>query len=81
MRTFKILQERVARFNADSEIQGLLREIRNRDEQLEGLMGGYTSANASAIAALQIDRVGIGAEGRQYEKLDQLTTELLLGVR
>jgi xylose isomerase len=81
MRTFKILQERVARFNADAEIQGLLKEIRNRDAQLEGLMGGYSTANANAISGLDIDRVGIGAEGRQYEKLDQLTTELLLGVR
>ncbi|MGV3722041.1 MAG: xylose isomerase [Actinomycetota bacterium] len=81
MRTFKILQERVARFNADGEIQGLLKEIRNRDAQLEGLMSGYSTANANAISGLEIDRVGIGAEGRQYEKLDQLTTELLLGVR
>jgi len=81
MRTFKILQERVARFNADSEIQGLLKEIRNRDAHLEGLMSGYSTANASAIGELDIDRVGIGAEGRQYERLDQLTVELLLGVR
>jgi xylose isomerase len=81
MRTYKILQEKVARFNADSEIQGLLKEIRARDAELEGLMSGYSTANAKAIGALEIDRVKIGGEGRQYEKLDQLTVELLLGVR
>lgn len=81
MRTFKILQEKVRRFNADPEITGLLAEIRSRDAELERLMGGYSAANAGAISALDIDRKGIGAQGRQYEKLDQLTIEVLLGVR
>ncbi len=81
MRTYKILQEKVARFNADTEIQGLLAEIRAKDERLQGLMSGYSKANADAIRALNIDRVAVGATGRGYEKLDQLTTEVLLGVR
>jgi len=81
MRTFKILQEKVRQFNADAEIQGLLAEIRAGDAHLESLMSGYSKANAVALGALDIDRKGIGAKGRRYEKLDQLTTELLLGVR
>jgi len=81
MRTYKILQEKVRRFNADAEIQGLLGEIRARDERLSGLMGFYSRENAEAIRALEIDRKAVAAEGRQYEKLDQLTTEVLLGVR
>lgn len=81
MRTFKILQEKVKKFNADAEIQGLLSEIRAKDETLQGLMGGYSKANADAIKGLNIDRVAVGAAGRGYEKLDQLTTEVLLGVR
>lgn len=81
MRTFKILQEKVRQFNADTEIQELLAEIRAGDAELESLMAGYSKANADALGALEIDRKGIGAKGRRYEKLDQLTTELLLGVR
>ncbi len=81
MRTYKILQEKVRRFNADPDIQGLLGQIRARDAALEGLMGGYSKSNADAIGALNIDRVAVGAAGRQYEKLDQLTIEVLLGVR
>jgi xylose isomerase len=81
MRTFKILQEKVRRFNADGEIQGLIREIRAGDANLEGLMKGYSKQNADALSAAQIDRVQVGAQGRRYERLDQLTTELLLGVR
>jgi len=81
MRTYKILQEKVRRFNADAEIQGLLGEIRAGDPRLEGLMGSYSKANADAIGALDIDRVAVGKQGRRYEKLDQLTTEVLLGAR
>ena len=81
MRTYKILQEKVVRFNADTEIRGLLADIRTRDAGLEELMASYSVRNAEAIAALDIDRKAAGAKGRGYEKLDQLTTELLLGVR
>jgi xylose isomerase len=81
MRTYKILQEKVRRFNADAEIQGLLREIRAGDDRLEALMRAYSRGNADAIGALNVDRVGLGARGRRYEKLDQLTTEVLLGIR
>jgi xylose isomerase len=81
MRSFKILQEKARRFNADAEIQGLLQEIRAGDAELERLMSGYSKQNADAIGALQIDRVGLGARGRRYERLDQLTMELLMGVR
>jgi len=81
MRTYKILQEKVRRFNADAEIQGLLAEIRAGDPRLEGLMAAYSRANAAALGALEVDRVAEGRRGRRYEKLDQLATELLLGVR
>ena len=81
MRTFKLLQEKVRRFNADGEIQGLLSEIRAGDSRLEGLMSGYSKANADALSGEDFDRIALGAKGRRYEKLDQLTTELLLGVR
>ena len=81
MRTYKILQEKVRRFNADAEIQGLLAEIRAGDPHLEGLMAGYSKASANALGGIGFDRPGLGARGRRYEKLDQLATELLLGVR
>src|SRR5438045_525332 len=74
MRTYKILQEKVRKFNADPEIAGLLAEIRAGDPELEGWMRGYSKASADALSGLQIDRPGIGARGRRYEKLDQLTT-------
>jgi xylose isomerase len=81
MRTYLILKEKAERFNADAEIQGLLAEINADDGSMERFMGGYSPQKAVALKAHQFDREGLGARGMQYEKLDQLTNELLLGVR
>lgn len=81
MRTFKILEEKVQQFNADSEIQGLLAEIRAEDAQLQAQMSTYSAENAVALGALEVDRIAVGAKGLRYEKLDQLAVEVLLGVR
>jgi xylose isomerase len=38
-------------------------------------------AGPDALLAREFDRAAISAKGLNYEKLDQLTTEVLLGVR
>jgi xylose isomerase len=81
MRSYLILKEKAQRFNADAEIQGLLREIRARDEGLEATMRAYSRENAKKLRDLSVDRPALGARGCGYEKLDQLTIEVLLGVR
>lgn len=81
MRTYLILKEKAARFNADPEIQGLLKAINADDGSLSYLKGGYTKENAARLRAETFDRAALGARGFPYEKLDQLTIELLLGVR
>lgn len=81
MRSYLILKEKAQRFNADAEIQGLLRAIRARDEGLEATMRAYSRENAKKLRDLPVDRPALGARGCGYEKLDQLTIEVLLGVR
>jgi xylose isomerase len=81
MRTYLILKERAARFNADAEIQGLLAEIQADDGSMDKFKGAYTAERASALKAHPFDRVALGQRGMKYEKLDQLVNELLLGVR
>jgi xylose isomerase len=80
MRTYLILREKVARFNADAEIQALLAELRER-----GAVGGervrYSPESARALKDQPFDLDGLRARGYAYERLDQLTMELLLGVR
>lgn len=46
-----------------------------------GSTGAYTAGKAAALKSRAFDRQALGARGMQYEKLDQLVNELLLGVR
>jgi xylose isomerase len=80
MRTYLILKEKVARFNADKEIQGLLGELSKRGAA-RGLRVTYTKERAQAIRDEKFELEALRAKGYGYEKLDQLTMELLLGVR
>jgi xylose isomerase len=81
MRTYLILKEKAAQFNADEEIQGLLAEI-NADRGDAGrFLTSYSANAAEALKAHTFDREAIAARGLGYEKLDQLTNELLMGIR
>jgi xylose isomerase len=81
MRTYLILKEKARQFNADAEIQALLAEIHADDGQFAYLEGGYSSDKAARLKDEAFDRVALGARHLPYEQLDQLTIELLLGVR
>ncbi|HOC20669.1 MAG TPA: xylose isomerase [Anaerolineae bacterium] len=81
MRTYLILKEKAARFNADPEIQALLAEINADDGALAPLCGAYTPEKAAALKAQPFDRRALAGRGLHYERLDQLTIDLLLGVR
>lgn len=81
MRTYLILKEKAAQFNADSEIQSLLAEILADDGSMDEFKGHYSTAKAMALRAHTFDRAALGQRGQPYERLDQLVVELLLGVR
>jgi xylose isomerase len=77
MRTYLILKERAERWNADAEIQALVREA----SKGEPLLSTYSAKNTEKLLAQSFDRAEIASKGLGYEKLDQLTMEVLLGVR
>mgnify|MGYP001026362208 FL=1 len=81
MRTYLILKEKARRFDEDAEIQALLAEITADDGAMAPFQGGYSREKAAALKAHSFDRVLLGRRGLAYERLDQLTNELLLGVR
>ncbi len=81
MRTYLILKEKAQRWNADPEIQALLAEINADDGSMAPFLGKYSRETANALKAYAFDRVGLGKRGWKYERLDQLTMEILLGVR
>lgn len=81
MRTYLMLKEKAAQFNADKEVQTLLAEINADDGTMSQYFGKYSSEKASALKAQAFDRVTLGKRGLKYERLDQLTINILLGMR
>jgi xylose isomerase len=79
MRTYLILKEKAAQWDADPEIQALLAEVNPADGSVAAYFGKYTAVKAAALKAQSFDRAAIASRGLKYERLDQLTINLLLG--
>ena len=81
MRTYLILKEKAVKWNADKEIQAIVAEINADDGSMNQYFGKYSTEKAKALKGQAFDRSVIAGRGLKYEKLDQLTVELLLGAR
>lgn len=81
MRTYLILKEKAKRWNEDKEIQDLLKAVKRTDPELEALCKGYSADKAKALKARAFDRKAICGHPLPYERLDQLTCEIIYGVR
>ena len=75
------MKEKTEQFNADQELKSLLAEINGEDASLNQYFGKYSADKANALKEQTFDRNAISRRGLKYERLDQLTVELLLGVR
>ena len=73
MRNYLILKEKARQFREDQEVQGLLAEIRATQT--------HTDLTAEEIKTFQFDRSELTNKHLPYERLDQLTIDILLGVR
>jgi xylose isomerase, Arthrobacter type len=80
MRNYLILKEKARQFDEDKEIKSLLGEITNGAGSIEPL-GRYSSENAKRVKELPLDRAELARKTLPYERLDQLTVDILLGVR
>ena len=80
MRTYLILKEKVAQFDADPDIQSLLRDLAERGAKA-GARYKFSKELASSIKDEQFDLPAMRDHGYAYERLDQLTMEILFGVR
>src|SRR5437588_1942516 len=74
IRSYLILREKVAAFNADQEIQQLLQGLREDNPASERL-------TAKQLQGEHYDPDRLSARKLGYQRLDQLTFELLAGVR
>jgi xylose isomerase len=79
MRTYLILKEKGERWNADPEIKALLAEIAETDG--DGGGAKYSAQGAGELLSSSFDRRQLSSRGLKYERLDQLTIDILLGVR
>jgi xylose isomerase len=80
MRTYLILKDKAARWNADKEIQAILKEITsNHGASIQ--TDRYSKKNGGTLLAHGFDLKAILDRRLPYERLDQLTVDIMLGVR
>jgi xylose isomerase len=77
MRTYLILKHKSEQWNSDPEIKALMAEI---EETNSGGAHRYSPQDAEQLLARPFDRASMASKGLKYERLDQLTTDILLGV-
>jgi xylose isomerase len=80
MRTYIIMKEKVHLFNENKEIQGLIKEIHGANPTHKGLMAKFSKEGAKKLKDMTFDVNALAGRKLPYERLDQLVTELLLGV-
>jgi xylose isomerase len=80
MRTYLILKEKAAQWNADREIQSILEDISAKTNGVP-CAGPYSASRASALLNHAFDKDAITRKRLPYERLDQLTIDVLLGTR
>lgn len=80
MRTYLILKQKACRWNSDKEIQAILEEIACASNGTPQV-GRYSKQGASALLSHVFDKDVIMEKRLPYERLDQLTVDILTGAR
>ena len=80
MRTYLILKEKAARWNADAEIQAILKDVHAPSQRTPDA-APFSAAGARTLLGHEFNRATLAEKKLPYERLDQLTIEVLLGAR
>jgi xylose isomerase len=80
MRTYLILKEKAEEWNADREIQAILKEI-SADTNGTPQVSKYSKSGATTLLAHTFNKNAMMKKKLPYERLDQLTVDILLGAR
>src|SRR3984957_15633314 len=78
MRTYLILKQKAAQWNANPTIQTILREISAPSAGTPAI-ARYSKAGSAALLAHVFDKDAMATKRLPYELLDQLTVDILLG--
>ena len=77
MRTYLILKEKGRVWNSHPGIREILDEI---DEANSAAAPEYSDSSAADLLGREFDRKALASKGLMYERLDQLTMDILFGV-
>ena len=80
MRTYLIFKQKARRWNTDKEIQALLREA-SGSANGSPKVGCYSRKHAATLLSHRFDKEAMLKKKLPYERLDQLTVDILAGVR
>jgi xylose isomerase len=80
MRTYLILKEKAQQWNEDKEIQAILKNI-NSARKGAPPVERYSKKITAGLLAHEFDKDEMMGKRLPYERLDQLTVDILLGVR
>jgi xylose isomerase len=78
MRSYLILKDKAARWNANAEIQSILRELGKAASGIPAV-GKFSKQGSAALLNHEFNKDQILKKRLPYERLDQLTIDLLLG--
>jgi xylose isomerase len=80
MRTYLILKEKAEQWNADKEIRQILKHIEAETENIPAV-DNYSRKGTTALLGYSFDKNKIAKKRLPYERLDQITVDILLGAR
>jgi xylose isomerase len=78
MRTYLILKDKADQWNNNTEIKAIRDAFASSNG--ESIFGKFTSERSAELLSTDFDRAQLSAKGLGYERLDQLTMEILFGV-
>jgi len=76
MRTYLILKDKAEQWNNSAEIREILSEFPDGN----GSIGKFTADNSAFLLGTEFDRQQLASKGLRYERLDQVTMDILFGV-
>jgi xylose isomerase len=80
IRTYEVLQDKARAWNGDRVIRSILAEVHRDSGHLDALIGTYSPLAAASLLKTSFNRRRMAARPLPYERLDQRTMEILLGV-
>src|SRR5260370_21761745 len=75
MRTYKIMQEKVQKYNENKEVQDLLKEIHGANPQLRAVTTKYSREAAQQLKGMSFDPAVLAPRTRAHERLVHVMTE------